>query len=199
MDEACRHIDEALDLDPLSKPLQNLLAWLYYFARRYPEALSVCDRMLELDPHYHHTLAVQGLVYMAVGRYEDAIRVLNQCAAGPYCIYAYGLAGRTAEARRLLEEDERRAESAWVPPSALAAACIGVGDYGRAFDYLERACDVHDPVITVLGVSPVFDPLRSDPRFSRILEKIGLPASFHPERLSITSRFLNKRMRPVAC
>ena len=201
MDEACRHIDEALDLDPLSKQLQNLLAWLYYYARRYPEALAVCDRMLELDPHYFQTLAVQGLIYAALHRYEDAIRVLNQCAAGPYCAYACGLAGRTAEARELLEEAERRAESAWVAPSALAAACIGVGDYGRAFDYLERACEVRDPIMTVLGVLPIFDPLRPDPCFDRLLEKVGITAPFHPERLSMsmTSRFLNVRTRTGAC
>jgi serine/threonine protein kinase/tetratricopeptide (TPR) repeat protein len=200
MDEACRHIDEALDLDPLSLPLQNLLAWLYYYARRYPEALAVCDRVLELDPHYYLTLAAQGLIYTALHRYDDAIRVLNQCSGGPYCAYACGLAGRTAEARELLREAERQAESAWVPPSALAAACVGVADYGRAFDYLERACEVRDPIMTGLGVLPIFDPLRSDPRFNRLLEKVGISPAFHPGRMSMsmTSRSLNTRTRSVS-
>lgn len=199
MDESCRFIDEALDLDPLSKPLQSLLAWLYYYARRYEEALTVCDRTLALDPHFHQTLAVQGLVYAALHRYEDAIRVLNQCSAGPYVAYAYGLAGRTAEAREMLASAERRTQSAWVPPSALAAACMGVGDYDRAFHYLGRACEVRDPIMMVLGVLPIFDPLRSDPRFSRLLEIVGLPATFHPEKLpmSMSSRFLNTHKRSV--
>jgi serine/threonine protein kinase/Tfp pilus assembly protein PilF len=201
MDESCRFIDEALDLDPLSKPLQSLLAWLYYYARRYEEALAVCDIMLALDPHYHQTLAVQGLVYAVLHRHEDAIRVLNQCSAGPYLAYACGLAGRTAEAREMLASAERRAQSAWVPPSALAAACIGVADYDRAFDYLERACEVRDPIMTVLGVLPIFDPLRPDPRFSRLLKLVGLPASFHPEKLSmsVSSRLLSTHKRSVTC
>lgn len=190
-DEACRHVDEALDLDPLSKPLQNLLAWLYYYARRYQEALDICDRMLELDPHYYHTLAVQGLIYAALQRYDDAIRVLKECNTDPYTAYACGLAGRVAEANELLARSELRSESAWVPPSALAAACVGTGDYNRAFAYLERACEVRDPIMVMFGVLPIFDPLRSDARFERLVAATGLPPGFNPQtaQMCTNSRF----------
>lgn len=195
LDEACRHIDEALHLDPLSRPLQNLLAWLYYYARRYEKALEVCGRILEFDPHHFHTLAVQGLIYTALHRYDDAIRVLNLCGGIAYSAYACGLAGRTADARELLETMERRAESSWVAPSGLAAACVGIGAYDRAFDYLERACEVRDPIMTVFAVLPIFDPLRADPRFGRLLGKIGIPETFDPARISMTlsSSFLSDR------
>jgi tetratricopeptide (TPR) repeat protein len=193
-DEACRHIDEALDLDPLSKPLQSVLAWLYYYARRYEEGLAVCVKTLEMDPHYYQTLAVQGLIYVALNRYDDAIRVLKQCAPDTYAAYACGLAGYAGEAKELLAAAERRGESAWVAPSALAAACMGVGDHGRALDYLERACDVRDPIMAVLGVLPIFEPLRADARFGKLLVRVGLPASFHPLQaaMSVTSGFLKK-------
>lgn len=184
-DEACRHIDEALHLDPLSRPLQNLLAWLYYYARRNEEALDVCDRILEFDPHHYHTLAVQGLIYTALNRYDDAIRVLNLCGGVAYSAYACGLSGRGAEARELLKATEQRAESAWVAPSGLAAACVGIGEYDKAFHYLERACEVRDPIMTVFAVLPIFDPLRGDPRFGRLLGRIGIPESFDPARLSM--------------
>ena len=179
-DEACHQIDEALDLDPLSKPLQNLLAFLYYYARRYEDALAVCERMLELDPHYYQTLGVQGLIYTALQRYDDAIVALSKCGSEPYVAYASGLAGRTAEARELLERSELRSQSAWVAPSALAAACMGIGEHDRAFEYLKRACEVRDPIMVVLGVLPIFDALRSDSRFDRLLVEIGLPAGVHP-------------------
>jgi tetratricopeptide (TPR) repeat protein len=194
-DEACRHIDDALHLDPLSRPLQHLLAWLYYYARRYEEALEVCGRILELEPHHYQTLAVQGLIYTALHRYDDAIRALNLCGGVIYSAYACGLCGRSADARAMLEATERRAESVWVAPSGLAAACVGIGEYDKAFHYLERACEVRDPIMTVFAVLPIFDPLRGDPRFGRLLGKIGIPESFDPARISmaLSSSFLAGR------
>ena len=162
-----------LHLDPLSRPLQNLLGWLYYYARRYEEGLDVCGRILEFEPHHLHTLGVQGLIYTALHRYDDAIRVLNLCGGVAYSAYACGLGGRSADAKELLETMERRAESAWVAPSGLAAACVGIGEYDRALHYLERACDVRDPIMTVFAVLPIFNPLRGDPRYGRVLGKSG--------------------------
>jgi serine/threonine-protein kinase len=194
-DECYLQIKEALDVDPLSKPLLNSLAFLYYYARRYDEALQTCRKVFDLDPNYFHTYGGQGLTYAAMGRYEEAAGALGQCCrlapqspgSAAYYAYACGLAGRTAEAQELVSKLVRQAETAYIAPSSLAVAWMGLGDREKALEYLERACSIHDTIMMFLGVLPIFDPLRSDPRFSRLLEQVGLPGTFHPSTLHMLS------------
>ena len=189
LEEAFAQIRQALDLDPLSKPLYNSLAFLFYYARSYDLAIEACQKVLELDPGYFHTLAGQGLIYAAIGRHDEAIVLLDRCRkANPgsaiYYAYACGLVGRTEEALAILDTAIQAREHSWVPPSSLAVASMGVRDYDKAFGYLEEAAEVHDPIANFLGVLPIFDPLRGTPRFGALLTKIGLPANFRPGRLA---------------
>ena len=194
-DEGCLQIKEALQVDPLSKPLLNSLSFLCYYARRYDEALETCGKVINLDPNYFHTLGGQGLVCAALGRYEEAIGALGQCCrmvpqspmTTGYYAYACGMAGRTGEAEGLVGKLLLQAKSTYITPSSLAVACMGLGDFQKALEYLERACAIHDPIMMFLGVLPIFDPLRSDARFARLLEHVGLPATFHPSNLHMLS------------
>ena len=198
-DEAHQLLIEALDLDPLSKPAMNSIAYVYVSARRYEEALEACRRVLDIDPTYFETVACQAQAYSALGRHEEAIAASAVCrrvsrdSAAAVAVYAYfsGIAGRHEEARVLRDQLVERSQAGYVSPAFISFADIGLGEYEKAFERLNLACEIHDPFVTFLGVSPVFDPLRSDPRFPALLQKVGFPASFHPSVLHIRSTSRN--------
>jgi tetratricopeptide (TPR) repeat protein len=198
-DEAHQLLIEALDLDPLSKPAMNSIAYVYVSARRWEEALEACRRVLDIDPTYFETVACQAQAYSALGRHEEAIAASAVCrrvsrdSAAAVAVYAYfsGIAGRHEEARVLRDQLVERSQAGYVSPAFISFADIGLGEYEKAFERLNLACEIHDPFVTFLGVSPVFDPLRSDPRFPALLQKVGFPASFHPSVLHIRSTSRN--------
>ena len=83
--------------------------------------------------------------------------------------------GRTAEAteilRRLLEMSRNR----YVPPSTVAYAYVALGDTDRAIEWIERAYDVRDTHLPFARALPLYDPLRSDPRFKAIIDRMNFP------------------------
>jgi hypothetical protein len=83
---------------------------------------------------------------------------------------AYSLTGCRDEAARELRKLE---ETGAAPPLALAWAYLGMGD-DRVFEYLGKAIDERHPAVTVISWQPLFDRIRGDPRFQRLLERLGL-------------------------
>lgn len=194
-DEAYELLQEALDLDPLSKPAMNALAHVYYFARRTREALDTCQRILEIDSTYMQALGCLGLTLALLGRYDESLgpmaacRRLSRDSAISLAYYGYvcGIAGRTAEARAARDDLVARSRTGYVAPASIAVVDVGLGDYETAFDRLELAYEMRDTTVQFLGVLPAFDPLRDDPRFRAMLTRIGLPATFHPSTLHMRS------------
>jgi serine/threonine protein kinase/Flp pilus assembly protein TadD len=194
-DESYLQIKEALELDPLSKPVNNSLAFLFFYARRYEQALEACRKVLDLDPNYFETYGNQGLTYSILSQHDQAIEALGRCrelsrdSPTSVAFYAYvcGVAGRKHVAKELLADLLNREASIYIAPTSFAAVYVGLGDFEKALEYLERACEIHDPIALFLGVLHAFDPLRSDDRFARLLERVGLPATFHPTTLHMSS------------
>jgi hypothetical protein len=93
-----------------------------------------------------------------------------------YFGYACGLAGRRAEADRALLKLKELAQQSYVPPLANALAFLGLGQRDEVFKWLDRAYEERDcRRFLFLNVDPIFDPLRSDPRFEELLRRVGLP------------------------
>ena len=59
----------------------------------------------------------------------------------------------------------------------LAIHYIYAGDHDRAMDWLERAFEVHTSALVSIGSLPIWDPLRSDPRFQDLLRRMNLPTT----------------------
>ncbi len=85
----------------------------------------------------------------------------------------YGLFRRGAQARRFLAERERVSGTTPVPPIAWAFACLGTGD-DRMFEWLNKAVDARDPIVTHLPSMPFYDGIRNDPRFTALLVRMNL-------------------------
>jgi hypothetical protein len=74
----------------------------------------------------------------------------------------------------LLEELKRRKQTGYVPAAAFVKAYLGLGDYDRAFFWLEEAYKEQSNLLQFLKVHPIFDPIRGDPRFADLVRRVGL-------------------------
>jgi len=181
-EEALREAGRAGELDPLSPIVTTQVGWIFHFARRYDEAIQHYLRVLETDPNFPWALWQLGQTYTYKSMFEEANRTLEKAGTlsgrSPAVLgmlaYAYGSAGRTAEARKLLKELTELSKRRYVPPASVAWGYFGLGDSDQAFEWMEKACQERSNALAYLGVWPVVDPFRSDPRFRSLLRRIGL-------------------------
>jgi tetratricopeptide (TPR) repeat protein len=153
-------------------------------ARRYDEAVEQEIKTLEMDRSFYMTHWVLGLAYEQKDRLAESVASLEQAVSlsGSAMMQgllgrAYAIAGRTTEASGVLDDLSRRAERTFVPRDALALVHAGLGAHDRAIDLLGQACDEPTLTLTLLNVSPVFDALRSHPRFSDLLRRANFEVS----------------------
>jgi len=119
--------------------------------------------------------------YLQLGRYEEAIDEINRWAArdeGPWGLalkaLVYGRAGRAEEARRALTKLEQIAGSRADRTVTLLVAYSGTGQKERVIELLQKAYSEHSNAVVLIKVDPMYDPVRSDPRFKDLLRRVGL-------------------------
>ena len=173
-DEALAQAQLAESLDPLSPRASYRVAMVHRYARRYEACISQARRTLEIDPHYGWAHISLGHCYRGLGRFEEAIAEyrLGGCGNCGALGIAFAQAGRTGEARLLLAEREAGYRKNGVGAGHIAQIYIGLGEVDLAFEWLERAFDDR-AFMKNLKDADVFDPLRADPRFELLLDRIG--------------------------
>jgi TolB-like protein/Tfp pilus assembly protein PilF/tRNA A-37 threonylcarbamoyl transferase component Bud32 len=182
-EEALAEIRRAQQLDPLSNLTQITAGWTFYYARQYDRAVEQCRRVLGSDPNSDGGYDCLGSAYLAKGLYEEAIaaseRAVSLSGSDPARIVglarAYALAGRKAEAHKVLQELRQLSKGAYLPPCYFAAVDVALGENEQAFTWLEKAYRERDTYLTWLKVDEALDPLRPDPRFHELLSRVGLP------------------------
>ena len=159
------------------------MAWVYYFARQYDQAIDQFAKAVELDPNFwpaHHWL---GWAYEAQGRHEEAIaeaqKAVAYSAGAPYAVsalgYAYAVAGRRAEAQKALNHLKELSEHGYVSAYYSAEIYVDLGEKDQAIQWLEKAYEDPYGDLVWLKVSPRMDRLRSDPRFQDLLRRMNFP------------------------
>ncbi|HEX9119568.1 MAG TPA: tetratricopeptide repeat protein, partial [Terriglobales bacterium] len=122
--------------------------------------------------------------YLKKGKYEEAIREFQQAIqlSGTDDTdlivdlgYAYAAVGNREEASRILAKLKKQHEQKLVPSGSIAILYGALGDLNAAFGWLEKAYEERDPELTYLKVGRRFEPLRHDPRFRKLLLRMGLP------------------------
>ncbi len=179
-DEALPEIYMARHLDPLSPILVEGCGYVKMMQRDYAGALEEYDQVLQLDPMFYRVYSSKARLFSLMGRYEEAIALFERARALggdiPSLLAALGdtlaRAGFVWEARSLLDELQATAKARWIPAASLAVVNIGLGDLDAALTHLETACERHE-MLGGLKMHPAYDPLRSEPRFQRILKRIG--------------------------
>ena len=168
-------------MDPLGTGV-NSLCLILFEARHFDEAIDELRSILALRPDDAEALWYLGITLIAKGRPEEAIPVLEKAVSvsdgSPpvvgHLIMAYAFAGRRADALRLLAELKRRRQTGYVPTAAFANAYLGLGDYDKAFSWLEEEYKEQSNSLQFLKVQPFYDPIRGDPRFKDLLRRVGL-------------------------
>lgn len=181
-EEALAEVKLAQELDPLSPIIHTQVGWALQHAGRYEEAIQQFQKVLETDPNYLWALWRLGSSLASAGRFEEGIQALEKAAAGsgrsPAILgtlaETYGLAGRKAEARKLLQELTEISQRSYVPAIAFVHAYIGLGDTDRIFQWLETAWSNREQGIAYLAVWKDHGPYRTDSRFHALMRRAGL-------------------------
>lgn len=175
-DEALSEIQRAWELDPLSPVIATNVATVYYSSRRYREAEEAVRNVLKVHPDRFNAHTRLGFVCLATGRPEEALAHFEQVPIlSANRALAYVGMGETGEAWRLFHALEERSREDYVPDSWRAILLAHLGEKDRAFQLLDASLDQREWWATRLEVSPVFDPLRDDPRFDTLLQRVGFP------------------------
>ena len=182
VDDALVEAHAALELDPASTSIRRSVGWVYYYARRFGPARDHLSKAIAMNPTAEENYWILGLILSQLGEWDEAERVLREglgyAELGTYSLAALGYvlarSGRTAEARTILAGLEGRARSEYVSPVAFATVQIGLGDYSAALDWAERCFEERRGWVVYFPVNPLVDPLRDDPRFQRLLSRLGL-------------------------
>jgi len=181
--EAIAEVQRAQQLDPLSPTISACLAYRYFYARQYQEAIRRLRETVSLFPEFARAHRWLGDTYMANGAHQEAIvayqKAMSLSGASAAEVAALGQAYAKGgirgyylwELRRLREESKHR----YVEAAAFASLSAGLGEKDQAFSYLEKAYADREYGLTVLKIEPAFDPLRSDPRFQDLLRRMNFP------------------------
>jgi TolB-like protein/Flp pilus assembly protein TadD len=180
-DDALRESERARQLDPLSLIIASDNGAILYYSRQYDSAIERFRAVREMNPDFPHSGMIRK-AYAQKGMFADTLAEIEKTRRvdgdGPWVwselAYIYGRTGQQVQARHALAKLKQWNRRQQVDPGAFLMAYIGMGDNDQAFFWLERAYAQHSNTITTLKVDPLYDPLRSDPRFQDMLHRVGL-------------------------
>jgi serine/threonine protein kinase/tetratricopeptide (TPR) repeat protein len=179
-DEAIREAARARALDPLDLGMIFMLGSKYYHVRQYDEAERIMAETVGMDSAC--AIGYTGLARIRVGerRFDEAVafyrkaKKLGEVAAAQELPYALARAGMTREARSELADLIRQSGEGHQVQSSIAATYVGLGERDSAFVWLEKAYETRDQNLLWLRLMPMFDDVRSDPRYAALVKKLGL-------------------------
>lgn len=182
--EGIAELKKAESLDPLSLIISADLADALCIARRYDESVQQSQKTIAMDPYFAVAHYQLGQALEQKHRYDEAIAEFRRAIelSGGNTTFesnlanAHAVSGRKEEAKKIVKDLESRRSQDSSIDSNIALIYVGLGDNARAMIWLNKAYEARfNPSILL---RPVFDPLRSDPRFQDLLRRIGLPSGY---------------------
>jgi tetratricopeptide (TPR) repeat protein len=181
--EALDQVMRARAIDPTAIVNLDAVAGLHGNARRFCEAVAAGRSIMELDAFDPRGYEQQALGLCQLGEHSQALALVEKSLtfAGSSTVLkvirvlALGRGGRTGEADQALTELEQKASHQYVPLVILGMARADLGHHDRSLAHLERAYADRDPYLVLLHTNPWFDPLRADPRFRRLHDRLEFP------------------------
>lgn len=182
-DGAVREHQRARELDPQNPLWVGTIGDAWFCARKYDRALQYNQQTIAMSPNFWGgyfgrgwtLLKLKGDTAAFVRDEERALALADSPQAEGTLAYAYALAGRTAEARSILRDKfEQVSKQRYVDRGAFAGTYFVLGDKDRAFELLDQAYQDRSAAMTLLNW-PYNDAMRSDPRFTALVNEVGLP------------------------
>lgn len=181
-EEAFREISLAVELDPVSQGILKDKGIHFYYNRQYDEAIDIGMKTFVLDPDFVPVHRLLSLAYQGKGMFDEAIAenhrwgelTGNKVKTDVALAHIYAAAGRTEEARRIIEDVEA-GDLGGNDHRGMALVYTALGDKDMAFYWLEKSYELHEESLCSLKVDHKLDSLRSDPRFNKLLERLNFP------------------------
>ena len=174
-EEAMREVNRAQELDPLSPIINFSIGFLLYYSQQYDQAIEVFQNVLAMEPNFPPASTFLSMAYIKKGMYDKAIRqeirasrflgIWDERTIGAI-ENTYARSGFEAAVQKILDVTKNPSSRAWL------YAFLEKKD--EAFECLEQAYEQRDSSLLYLKTEPVFESLRSDPRFKALLKKVGL-------------------------
>jgi len=173
---------KAVTLDPLHAVYGRWLSRLMLFSGDSSGVIEQARKTIDLNPDYAYSYLDIGSAYLELGDPESALHWFQRAQGLESSVRSYdalivrALAplGRREEADEILSRLEEQSRQQYVRSEIMAMGYAAVGDFDRAFAGLDRAFQVRSAGLIYLHVDPGYKPLRPDPRFRELVERIGL-------------------------
>ncbi|MEO8025341.1 MAG: tetratricopeptide repeat protein [Bryobacteraceae bacterium] len=183
LEEATRELERALEADPLSVVIHSSSAFVSWLCGRYDDSIAMFRKAIDLDSGFQRAHLGIARSLQSAGRFEEACAELDSATVAvgdmpeleALRAHAATLRGHVQEGRKRALQLEKLAEVRPIMPYVLGRAWLDL-DNDKMFAYLERAVALRDPRMVHLGVAPIYRGVRGDPRYTRLLRAIGIPA-----------------------
>jgi tetratricopeptide (TPR) repeat protein len=185
MAEAEHELGIARQLDPLSLHVNLIVASLFYIERQRDKAIDQLRKTLQMDPNFQPAYPLlaaayrdEGLLPQAVEEWQRGQALMGYSApALAQLADAFHTGGIHAYWRKDVELLEEQARHTYVSPVLIAMDYSCLHEKDRALEWLEKAYQERSGWLLELNIDPVWDPLRSDPRFQNLIRRVGIPQS----------------------
>jgi len=182
LDEAVRQLDIALELNPLGVFLRAWLAVMLWLKRDYARAIEESRLLLGIAPDHFLSHFVAGIIYSDARIFADAVAALRKAVAlsggSPFMLgwlgHTIAESGDTAGAREQLTRLQGMPPGVYVPPTSVAWIHLGLGEIDQFFEWMLRAVDIRDHMITPIRSYPFLDAVRGDERYTDLLRRMNL-------------------------
>lgn len=180
VDEAIAQARQALELEPAAPLYQLNLGYRLFWARRYEEAVEQFLKTLAMEPDLASAHYFRGRALVEQREYAEAMaayEAAEKLSPGDWNLlsargYLHAKAGRRHQALAVAAELESYVARGYPFRSQVASIYSALGESEQALARLERAVEAREGALLWLSVDPRFDPLRSDPRFAELLERL---------------------------
>ncbi|HEY4256792.1 MAG TPA: tetratricopeptide repeat protein [Candidatus Udaeobacter sp.] len=189
-------MERARELDPLSLVINTNLGVAFVHAGRWDDGINQLRKTVEMDESFYFArwslgaaLEDKGELSSAMAEYQKAMALADDPIAPAYSGHLNGKLGRQDEAIKILGKLLERSKSEYVDPYYLAIVYLGLGQREQALSALEKSYeDRNGNNLEYIRVDPFLGPLRGDPRFEALAEKIVPAAEFKSSRRSGAGR-----------
>lgn len=182
MQESHQQSEQALYIEPTNVLINEHMAWHHMMAREYDRSIPQALKTIELDPDFVQAHRVLALDYLYTGRFKEACAEFEKGVAlshedpiaRAYQARCYAVSHRQADARRILDALVKASVERYISAAEIAAVYAALNEDNAALEWLDKACSERASSLIYLNIDPVYDYMRRDPRFQKIVTCVHL-------------------------